>query len=131
MQLSMLKSYGMLLTVLLAPILGLAVCASAGSTAKSCCAAHCAMKNHHSSNAGTAFKAQHGQAPVSPCCDRQAPQPVPSESSAQIVTPVQLALLPTVFPVALQPWTATLRLDRVAKHPSLAPPLSLLCTLLI
>ncbi len=112
-------SSGLLVAVLLAPVLGLA-CASAFTPAKAGCS-HCAMKGH----------GRQAPAPVAPCCGRKAPAPAMNEPSAQIVAPVQIALLPAVAMKATLPSRPTMRVEVAATPPQLAPPLSLLCTLLI
>src|ERR1017187_10314351 len=101
MQLRRLIVSGLFLAVLMAPALGLALCNLASSAAMSGCS-HCAMSHA----AGSSSAGQHGpapQLPASPCCQRKAPMPALGESSAQIVAPVQIALLPSVSPVAAPP----------------------------
>ena len=127
MQLRRLIASGLLLTVLLAPVLGLAVCVSRAPAGKACCMAHRAMKSHR---AGLGDHAP-ASAPVAPCCERKAPMPALSDSSAQIVAPVQFALMPAVSADAMFPVVPVFRVYSIAAPPSLAPPLSLLCTLQI
>jgi len=130
MQLRRLIASGLLLAVLMAPALGLALCNSAGIAASSGCS-RCAMMNH---GAGSSAARQHGparQLPVAPCCQRKAPMPALGEFSAQIVAPLQIALLPSVSPVAALPAHPLLRVDDLVAAPPPASPLLLLCTLLI
>jgi len=134
MQLRRLIASGLLLAVLMAPALGLALCNMVGSstmvTGMSHCP-HCASMNHAS---GVSTARQHGPAsplPAAPCCQRKAPMPAPGESSAQIVAPLQIALLPSVSPVAALPALPLRRVENHVTAPPLASPLSLLCTLLI
>jgi hypothetical protein len=51
--------------------------------------------------------------------------------TAQIVVPMQVALMPTASVVAYLVVTAAPRVETVATPPQLKSPLSLLCTLLI
>src|ERR1019366_109445 len=127
MQLRRLIASGLLLTVLLAPVLGLAVCVSPAPAGKACCMAHRAMQSHR---AGLGDHAP-ASAPVAPCCKRKAPMPALSDSSAQIVAPVQVALMPAVSADAMLPAVPAFRVEQLAAPPSLTPPLLLLCTLLI
>ena len=55
----------------------------------------------------------------------------PLDTDAQIVAPMQIALLPSVSPVAALPALPALRVDSRVPAPPPASPLSLLCTLLI
>jgi hypothetical protein len=57
--------------------------------------------------------------------------PALGESSAQIVAPLQIALLPSVSPVAALAALPVLRVESRVPSPALASPLSFLCTLLI
>lgn len=126
MQLRRLIASGLLLAVLVAPALGLALCGSAGTVAKACCG-HCAMKTQRTGGA-----AKHGPAsgPLAPCCQRKASVPAWREA-AQIVAPVQIALLAAVSTEAILPTAPTPRVENVAAPPPLTSVLSLLCTLLI
>ena len=126
MQLRRLIASGLLLTVLLAPVLGLAVCVAPAPASKACCMAHREMKSHRA-GLGDAP----ASAPVAPCCERKAPMPALGEQSAQIVAPVQIGLMPAASPVAMLPATPAFRVEKLAAPPSLTPPLLLLCTLLI
>jgi len=131
MRLRRLISSGLLLTVLMAPVLGLAICASATPSAKARCAAHCAMMGQtQQARLGTASRHEQAPVPAAPCCERKAPVPVVSQPSAPIVSPVQIALMPAASAVGL---LAAVHVRRVetAVTPPLASPLSLLCTLLI
>lgn len=125
-------SSGLLVAVLLAPVLGMALCATTSSAAKVSCKAHCAMMAH-AKQAGVAGTGHHAPAPVkAPCCERKAPTPAVTETAAQIVAPVQIALLDAAdASVALRSVAPAARVEIVASPPPLAPPLSLLCTLLI
>ncbi|HVJ05774.1 MAG TPA: hypothetical protein VM578_08885 [Candidatus Saccharimonadales bacterium] len=69
--------------------------------------------------------------PAAPCCERKAPAQSVKNTSAQIVAPVQIALMPAAAPDAILPAIAESHLSAVATPPALASPLSLLCTLLI
>lgn len=129
MQLRRLIASGLLLAVLMAPALGLALCNIAASTSVPHCA-RCAGMEHAS---GMSTARQHGPAaplPVAPCC-QHTPMPAPGESSAQIVAPLQIALLPSVSPVAALPAMLVVGTERRVSSPPLATSLSLLCTLLI
>ncbi len=53
---------------------------------------HCSMNSHR--------EGLGHHAPVAPCCERKAPMPAASEPSAQIVAPVQIALMAAAYPVA-------------------------------
>jgi len=117
----------LLVTVLLAPVLGLAVCVSAAPAAKTCGMTHCSMNSHRTGMGDHAP----ASAPVAPCCARKAPMPGVGEPSAQIVAPVQIALMPAVSPVAMLPAMPAFRAEKLAAPPPLTPPLLLLCTLLI
>jgi len=121
-------SLGLLFTVLLAPVLSFAIWGFAATAAKSGCS-HCAMMKS-AQLAGTG-SSKHGQAPAAPCCERSAPVPLVSGLSAQIVVPMQVALMPTASVVAYLVVTAAPRVETVATPPQLKSPLSLLCTLLI
>jgi hypothetical protein len=116
----------LLVTVLLAPVPGLAMCVSAAPASMADCA-HCAT---HSHRAGLSDPAP-ASAPAAPCCESKAPIPKVGEMSAQIVAPVQIALMPAAAPVAMLPATAALRVEKQAAPPHPFPPLLLLCTLLI
>lgn len=126
MQLRRLIASGLLLTVLLAPVLGMALCVSPGTMAKACCG-HCAMKTQR-----TGWVAKHGpaSAPAAPCCERKTTEPALREA-AQIVAPVQIALMAATSPIAMLPAASTHRVENVATPPPLTTVLSLLCTLLI
>ena len=121
MQLRRLIASGLLLSVLLAPALGLALCVSPASAVRACCAGHCTMNRPAQ---------RRGQA-AAPCRRRQAPMPAFSESSARIVAPVQIASLAAASSNAMLPAAPVLGVRRVTAPPALAPPLSLLCTFLI
>src|ERR1019366_8829173 len=101
MQLRRLIASGLLLTVLFAPVLGLAVCVSPAPAGKACCMAHRAMKSHRAGLGASA--------PVAPCCERKAPMPALGEQSAQIVAPVQIGLMHAASPVAMLPATPAFR----------------------
>lgn len=125
MRFGKLISSALLITVLLAPVLGLAMCISTGAPAPSSCA-HCAKMSHMQ---GTQ---ERSSAPAkAPCCERKAPTPAVTENAAQIVAPVQIALAPADTAVALLPASLVAHVEVVATPPPLASPLSLLCTLLI
>jgi len=117
----------LLVTVLLAPVLGLAVCVSAAPAAMPCCMAHRGMTSQRT-GLGDHSPAS---APVAPCCQRKAATPALGESSAQIVAPVQIGLMPAVSPAAMLPVSAAILAEKLAAPPHLSPPLLLLCTLLI
>jgi len=118
-------SSALLFTVLMAPVLGLAMCVSTDAPAPSGCA-HCAKMSHAQS------APQHSPAPSkAPCCERKAPTTAVTETAAQIVAPVQIALAPADTTVVLLPTTLTAHVELVATPPPLSSPLSLLCTLLI
>jgi hypothetical protein len=53
------------------------------------------------------------------------------QSSAQIIAPLQIALMPAVSPIAILPSAPAPRVENETAPPLLASPLSLLCTLLI
>ena len=125
MRLGKLISSALLFTVLMAPVLGLAMCVSTVAPAPSGCA-HCA-KMSHSQGAPRQSPAQS----KAPCCERKAPTPAVTETAAQIVAPVQIALAPADTAVVLLPAALTAHVELVATPPPLASPLSLLCTLLI
>jgi hypothetical protein len=57
--------------------------------------------------------------------------PALGESAAQIVAPLQIALVPSVSPVSVLPMHPVLRVENLAAAPPPASPLLLLCTLLI
>lgn len=122
MRLRKLIASGLLLAVLMAPALGLALCNSLASAAHSGCM-HCAVVRHRTASG-------HAPAPVAPCCERKAPTPALNEA-AQIVAPVQVALMDAASPAAMLLVMAVPRLKNVNTPPQLAPPLSLLCTFLI
>jgi hypothetical protein len=128
MQLRRLIASGLLLTVLLAPVLGMALCVSPGTMVKAHCE-HCAMKAQP-----TGWSAGLGRGPASapeaPCCERKKAGPALREA-AQIVAPVQIALMAAVSPVAMLPIAPTTRVEMMATPPLLTSVLSLLCTLLI
>jgi len=142
MRLRGLISAGLLFTVLFAPMLGLAICASAGSAAAMGGCAHCAARAMKGPGEGWAAGLPDNlqtnlqtrplpvQGPVAPCCQRKAPTPAIKDSSAQIVAPVQLALMAAASPVTMLTARPTPRLESVVAPPVLASPLSLLCTLL-
>jgi len=134
MRLPKLIASGLLLTVLLSPVLGLAVCASRTAAIRTHCAGHCTM-HRPVRRASPAASLPHGSAPatapVAPCCEREIPMPAPTETSAQIVAPLQIALLPAASLNPTLPAAPAFRLARATAPPALAPPLSLLCTLLI
>lgn len=120
----------LLVTVLLAPVLGLAVCVSFPAATAHCMPGcrYCGMQNPRMDAHASA---PHSSAPIAPCCQRKAPTPAMGESSAQIVAPVQFALMPAAAPVAMLPAIAAIRIEKLAAPPPLNPPLLLLCTLLI
>jgi hypothetical protein len=130
MRFGKLISWGLLFTVLMAPALGMAICTSASSPAQTACAAHCAMMAHLKQ---AASGAQHqSPAPVkAPCCERKAPVRATTETAAQIVAPVQIALAPADSAVVLLTVAPAPRVEIATTPPLLASPLSLLCTLLI
>lgn len=142
MQLRRLISAGLLFTVLVAPVLGLAICASGGSAGMDdCaqCAAH-AMKGRgegwtaslpHNPQTNLQTKPAPLPGPVAPCCQRKAPTPAIKDSNAQIVAPVQIALMAAASPDTMLTLRPAPRLKNAVAPPSLASPLSLLCTLLI
>ncbi len=118
-------SSALLFTVLMAPVWGLAMCVSTDAPASPGCA-HCAKMSH------TQSAPQHLPAPSkAPCCERKAAAPAVTETAAQIVAPVQIALAPADTTVVLLPAAFTAHVELVATPPPLASPLSLLCTLLI
>jgi hypothetical protein len=120
-------SSGLLVAVLLAPVLGMAICASASQ--QQACASHCCAMMRHMRGAGTTHNAP---APAkAPCCERKAPVPSATETAAQIVAPVQIALLPADTAVVLISTAHNQRVEIASTPPSLASPLLLLCTLLI
>lgn len=130
MRFGRLISSGLLLAVLMAPALGMAMCAASSSPAKSACAAHCAMMAHAK---GDGVVAPH-QAPApakAPCCERKTSAPAATETVAQIVAQVQIALLRNDASCALVSMVQVRPVEIVATPPQLASPLSLLCTLLI
>jgi hypothetical protein len=134
MQLRRLIASGLLLAVLLAPALGLALCNGAASTAMSGSMSHCSRcaKLDHASGASSAsHPGPASQLPVAPCCQRKASLPALGESAAQVVAPMQIALLPSVSPVAALPALPVLRVDNRVSTPLPSSPLLLLCTLLI
>jgi hypothetical protein len=132
MHLRRLISSGLLLAVLLAPVLGVAACMSASVTTKSRCAAHCAMKHSHPGEGNWSHAGlQHRPAPTSPCCERKLPTPILNESSAQVVAPVQLVLMPAVSVITTPTATAKFRRAHMGTPPRFADPFSLLCTLQI
>jgi hypothetical protein len=57
--------------------------------------------------------------------------PAASEPSAQIVAPVQIALMAAAYPVAMPAGMPAFGVEKLAAPPLLTPPLLLLCTLLI
>jgi hypothetical protein len=115
--------------VLLAPVLGLAVCASANPSAQQTCASHCCAMMRHMQGSGATHNAP---APAkAPCCERKAPVPSVTETAAQIVAPVQISLLPADTAVVLLSTVHAQRVEIASTPPSLASPVSLLCTLLI
>jgi hypothetical protein len=134
MQLRRLIASGLLLAVLLAPALGLALCNTAAGGAMSSGVPQCSRCAEMSHATGASTARQHGpasQLPVAPCCQRKASLPAPGESSAVIVAPLQIALLPSVSPVAALAALPVVRVESRVSSPPLASPLSLLCTLLI
>lgn len=134
MQLRRLIASGLLLAVLLAPALGLALCNMAAGGTMSSSMSHCSRCAGMSHAPGASSAGQHGPAspiPVAPCCQRKAPLPGAVESPAVIVAPLQIALLPSVSPVAALPALPVVRVESRVSAPPSASPLSLLCTLLI
>jgi hypothetical protein len=132
MQLRRLIASGLLLAVLLAPALGLALCNGAGSTAMSMShCSHCAKLDHAAGASSASHPGPASQLPVAPCGQRKASLPALGESAAQIVAPMQIALLPSVSPVAALPALPILHVDSRVSAPPPASPLLLLCTLLI
>jgi hypothetical protein len=130
MQLRRLIVYGLLFAVLMAPALGLALCNSAGVATNSGCS-HCARMNQAAGLNSARQPGSAPQLPVAPCCQRKAPTPALGEASAQIVVPLQIALLPSASPVAALPVLPVLRVESGVPSPPPASPLLLLCTLLI
>ena len=124
MRLRGLISCGVLFAVLLAPVLGLAICMSPAGAAKVSCT-HCAMA------AGSPHRSAPASDPVAPCCRRNAPVPALSELSAQTIAPVQFALLAAASPDALFPALPVHSAEICATPPLLRSPISLLCTLRI
>lgn len=123
-------SWGLLFTVLMAPVLGMAICVSASSPVQTACAAHCAMMAH--AKQATSGTQHQSPAPMkAPCCERKAPVPTVTETAAQIVAPVQIALIPADSAIALLTVAPAVRAEVAATPPLLASPLTLLCTLLI
>lgn len=134
MRLPRLIASGLLFTVLLSPVLGLALCASRTAAAKGHCTGHCPMHcplRRPGAATGLPRGSAPATAPVAPCCERETPMPASTETSAQIVAPVQIALLPAATLNPRLPAAPAFRLARAAAAPALAPPFSLLCTLLI
>ena len=125
MRFGKLISSGLLFAVLLAPVLGLAICASVSPSAQHAC---CAMMRHMQGSGAT----HNAPAPAkAPCCERKAPVPSVTETAAQIVAPVQISLLPADTAVVPLSTAHAQRVEIASTPPSLASPVSLLCTLLI
>jgi hypothetical protein len=131
MQLRRLIASGLLLAVFMAPALGLALCNTAAAAPANSGCSRCAMANHAAGLGATLQPSPAPQLPVAPCCQRKAPLPALGETSAQVVSPLQIALLPSASPVASLPARPVVHVESLVPPPLMASPLSLLCSLLI
>jgi hypothetical protein len=130
MQVRGLISFWLLFTVLLTPVLGLAMCATADTVAKTSCG-QCAAKDQASGMDIEHRGSTPASVPAAPCCKRNTPAQALNETAAQIVAPVLLATVLAVNPEPMLEAVPLLQLGRVATPPPGTSPLSLLCTLLI